>query len=57
MSPGDRVFIKSKKHPWSGEAGELVAFEKYGLGWMAWRVQLDNGASCYANAEDMKTTD
>lgn len=41
LKAGDRVFITDKKHPWSGHAGETIVYERYGLGWMGWRVKLD----------------
>lgn len=53
LKPGDRVFITNQKHPWIGHGGELVAYEKYGLGWMGWRVRLDgNCGECYAKPDD-----
>lgn len=54
MKPGDRVFIVGPKHPWLGRAGELIAFETYGLGWQGWRVKLDeNCGECYARPEEL----
>ncbi len=47
--PGIKVVICSSKHPWAGSCGSLVSYEKYGLGWMGWRVALDNGSECYAS--------
>jgi len=47
MKAGDRVCIVGA-HPWTGEAGEIIAFEEYGLGWRRWRVRLDVGGECYA---------
>lgn len=53
IEPNDRVFIIGK-HPWAGNAGTVVAYEKYGLGWMGWRVELDgNCGSCYAKPEEL----
>ena len=50
---GDRVFILPP-HPWNGHAGELIAYETYGLGWKGWRVKLDgNCGECYAKPEEM----
>jgi hypothetical protein len=51
---GDRVTVVGE-HPWSTHAGTLIAYEKYGLGWMGWRVELDgNCGECYANATDLR---
>ena len=51
---GARVFIKDSNHPWGSHAGELVAFEKYGLGWTGWRIKLDgNCGECYANSDQL----
>ena len=34
-----------------------IAFEKYGLGWMGWRVKLDgNCGECYASSMHLKGT-
>jgi hypothetical protein len=43
------------KTPWYSRAGELVAHEKYGLGWMGWRIRLDEpfGQECYANQSQL----
>ena len=56
LKDGDRVFIVGKGHPWKGKAGNLIAYEKYGLGWMGWRVELDDpfGQECYARTEDLQ---
>ena len=54
LQPGDRVVLKAG-HPWETHAGTLVKYERYGLGWMGWRVLLDgNGGECYANAEHLE---
>ena len=53
LKPGDRIFITSQTHPWAGSAGELVAYETYGLGWTGWRIKLDgNCGECYANPDE-----
>lgn len=48
------------KHPRATEAGSLVALEEYGPGeplrWWGWRVALDTGGECYANAADLRRT-
>lgn len=56
LQPGDRVFIL-QPHPWGGCAGELIAYEKYGLGWMGWRVRMDNDMQCYANPGDLRSAE
>lgn len=55
LKAGDRVFITDQKHPWIGRAGELIAYEKYGLGWMGWRMKLDEpyGQETYVNADQV----
>ncbi len=55
LKAGKRVLILSG-HPWSEHVGTLVAYEKYGLGWMAWRVRLDDpfGQECYAQATQVR---
>lgn len=54
LKAGDRVFITDQKHPWVGCAGELIAYEKYGLGWMGWRMRLDgNCGESYVNANQV----
>lgn len=54
LKPGDRVLIL-QPHPWGGCVGELIAYEKYGLGWMGWRVQLEGfRGQCYANTEQLR---
>lgn len=53
MKSGDRVIIIGD-HPWAGNAGTLIAFEKYGLGWNGWRVALDaNCGECYAGEHEL----
>lgn len=58
LKRGDRVFITNPKHPWSGHAGVLIAFEEYGPGppplkWTGWKIQLDGHGTCYANADEL----
>jgi hypothetical protein len=54
LKPGDRVFITGPKHPYLSHAGELIAFEKYGLGWTGWRVKLDgNHGETYADPDEL----
>ena len=54
LQPGDRVSITEQKHPYVGHAGELIAFETYGLGWTGWRVNLDgNHGETYANPDEL----
>ena len=54
LKPGDRVFIMGQNHPYLGHAGELIAFEAYGLGWTGWRVKLDgNHGETYANPDEL----
>lgn len=53
FNPGDRVIIVGP-HPWAGERGVLIAFEKYGLGWKGWRVELGGGAECYAGPINLR---
>lgn len=54
LKSGDRVFILSG-HPWGGHAGNLIAYENYGLGWLGWRVKLDGwNGECYANPEELQ---
>ena len=44
-------------HPWAGNAGTLVAYEKYGLGWYGWRVNLDgNCGECYVDEDQLRTS-
>lgn len=51
---GDRVTVIGK-HPWTSHAGTLVTHERYGLGWMGWRVKLDgNCGDCYAEPEELR---
>lgn len=60
FTPGDRVLIKKKGHPWNGQAGELLAYEQYGppsLKMEGWRVALDNSVSTYAKQEEMVLVD
>jgi len=53
LRPGDRVMIIGD-HPWVTHAGELVAFEAYGLRWTGWRVKLDgNCGECYARPDEL----
>lgn len=53
LKAGDRVFITGYDHPWKGHAGNLIAYETYGLGWTGWRVKLDGWAGeCYAKPEE-----
>jgi hypothetical protein len=53
LKAGDRVYVLPP-HPWGDHAGELIAYEKYGLGWFGWRVKLDgNCGECYANTQDL----
>lgn len=54
LKPGDTIKIVRAPHPWLGERGELVVFEEYGLGWRGWRVALDNGTECYADAVKLR---
>lgn len=52
LKAGDRIWMLPP-HPWAGHAGEVVAYEKYGLGWMGWRIKLDgNCGECYAKREE-----
>ena len=54
MKPGDRVFIHGQGHPNQTHAGELIAFETYGLGWTGWRIKLDgNHGETYANEDEL----
>ena len=54
LSPGDRVFITRQTHPWFQHAGELIVFEKYGLGWTGWRMKLDgNCGETYVTPEEV----
>jgi hypothetical protein len=46
--------IRLDDHPWAGNIGSLIAYEKYGLGWFGWRVKLDSGQECYANKPYLK---
>jgi hypothetical protein len=52
---GDDVFIVGD-NPWAPNVGTLIVYEKYGLGWWGWRVQLQNmaGQECYANENDLR---
>lgn len=53
MKSGDRVMVIGA-HPWAGNAGTLVTYEKYGLGWHGWRVTLDaNCGECYAKEDEL----
>ena len=53
MKSGDRVMVIGG-HPWSGRAGTIIAFEKYGLGWTGWRIALDgNCGECYARENEL----
>lgn len=57
LKPGDRVFILAG-HPWEGHAGNLIAYEPYGLGWVGWRVALDGwNGQCYASPEQLQKVD
>jgi hypothetical protein len=58
LKRGDRVFIHDPKHPWSGHAGVLIAFEEFGPGqglkWTGWRIELDgNCGQAYAAPEQL----
>ena len=56
LDEGERVVIVGE-HPWKGEVGSLVAYEPYGpsmMGWMGWRVALDNGTECYADRSKLR---
>lgn len=54
LRDGDRVFLRGD-HPWAPSVGTLIAYEKYGLGWWGWRVELDNphGQECYAAEKNL----
>lgn len=42
-------------HPWSGETGHIVSFEKMGvLPTMAYKVKLNNGIECFVKPELVK---
>lgn len=50
FKPGDRVLVIGS-HPWTGEVGELLRYERYGpasLAMEGWRVSLNRGIECYA---------
>lgn len=53
LQADDSVIITGK-HPWTGERGTLVAYERYGPGWMGWRVALENGAECYVDITNLR---
>jgi len=55
LKSGDRVFITNRDHPWFEQAGTLVSFETYGLGWTGWRTNLDNGFNTYVKAGEVRT--
>jgi hypothetical protein len=43
------------KHPWSGETGHVISFEKMGvLPVMAYKIKLSNGTECFAKPEFVK---
>ena len=53
LEPGMRVSIVGN-HPWAQHSGRLIAYEKYGLGWFGWRVELDgNCGECYAKPNEL----
>ncbi|MCL5743768.1 MAG: hypothetical protein M1541_07550 [Acidobacteria bacterium] len=53
LKGGNRVFILPP-HPWAGHAGELIAYETYGMGWQGWRIKLDgNCGECYASESEL----
>jgi hypothetical protein len=52
---GKRVEIINKKHPWFAECGTVKSYGKTNLGSMGFRVELDNGTSCFVWSEsDMR---
>lgn len=57
LKAGTRVVIVGE-HPWATHAATLVAYERYGLGWMGWRVALDEPyqLECYAKPSQIRRT-
>lgn len=54
LKQGDRVTVIAD-HPWATHSGTLVSYERYGLGWMGWRVMLDgNCGECYAEPDELR---
>jgi hypothetical protein len=56
LRPGDKALIVGK-HPWAGHSARLIAYEKYGLGWWGWRVEVDGacGQEAYAKPEELRS--
>jgi hypothetical protein len=56
FAAGDRVTIKSRRHPWAGHSGVLLEYGPYGLSFMGtrgWRIRLDNRQEVYAKVEEL----
>lgn len=54
LQAGDRVFITDREHPWAGHSGELIAEEQFGLGWLRWRIKLDDGKEISATRQQLQ---
>lgn len=53
LQPGDRVVL-APGHPQEGRGGVLVAYERFGLSSLLWRVALDrNTGECYAKDREL----
>lgn len=59
LKQGDRVYIRGK-HPWADNIATVMAFEEVGLlRRNMYRLRLDSGQECYADAaalQILKTT-
>lgn len=54
LEPGDRVMILDQEHPWAGHSGELIAEEQFGLGWLRWKIRLDDGKEISATRQQLQ---
>lgn len=54
LQAGDRVFITDQEHPWRGHSGELIAEETFGLGWVRWKIRLDDATEISATRQQLQ---
>lgn len=54
LQPGDRVMILDQEHPWAGHSGELIAEETFGLGWVRWKIRLDDATEISATRQQLQ---
>lgn len=56
FKPGEKVLICGG-HPWRGHTATLQAFERYGMGWIGWRMALTDLTpkhECYASVDQLQ---